>query len=199
MSDERRTANDELAAFIAERARAESEHARSESEHARSESEHGGDASPDGPAQHTRPYLLLRVGAHWFGLHAEAVREVVGLEAITRVPGQPAHIRGVALVHSRLVPVVSLELLLRSHAGTTLAEPDAAAARRRLIVVAEEERELALGADDARGVLYLAEARRGEGIAPGLLLGEITWDEQLVGVLDASTLLSAALPAGSAS
>lgn len=180
-------ANDELAALIAKRARAGD---RDTDEHARE-------------APSTRPFLLLRLGERWFGLRAEAVREVVARESITRIPGQPAHLRGVAMIHGRMVPVVALDILFRAH---DLPLPDTGDAhtdaRRRLVVLTDERTEIALLADDARGVVYLPAATRGrgdDGMACDPLrfvLGETVWKEHLVCVLDGDALLAAAVAAG---
>src|SRR5512139_1092582 len=37
----------------------------------------------------TTPAIVLRVGARWYGVDANLVREVVHRDAITRVPAQP--------------------------------------------------------------------------------------------------------------
>lgn len=180
-------ANDELAALIARRAG-------------------DGDAddlAPEAPS--TRPFLLLRLGARWFGLRAEAVREVVARETITRIPGQPAHLRGVAMIHGRMVPVVALDILFRAH-DLPLSDTgdEDTGARRRLVVLTDERAEIALLADDARGVVHLAAVTETPGDAgPArdrlrFVLGETAWDEHLVCVLDGDALLAAAVAAGPA-
>jgi chemotaxis signal transduction protein len=228
VSDGRRSANRELAALVASRA--------------------GATAGDDGHAEaaapgtgSTLPFLLLRLGSRWFGLRAESVREVVGHEVVNRVPGQPAHVRGVSMIHGRMVPVVALDVLLRAHVAafsdTSAAEAggdgggggdmprfrldvllrahvaafsDAGEAetgrdggdmpRSRLVVLAGDQLEIAILADDARGVMHLPAPLEApaDGGRLRFVLGEIPWNEHLVCVLDGAALLTAALAPGTA-
>lgn len=189
MTGERRSANEELAALVASRDGAT-------------------DPAVDVAADQTGsalPFLLLRLGSRWFGLRAESVREVVGHEVVNRVPGQPAHIRGVAMIHGRMVPVVALDVLLRAQL-TSFADTSEASGggadlpRSRLIVLAREQLEIAIVADDARGVVHLAASFESAVDAGRLrfVRGEIPWDQHLVCVLDGDALLAAALTPGMA-
>jgi chemotaxis signal transduction protein len=197
VSDGRRSANRELAALVASRA--------------------GATAGDDGHAEaaapgtgSTLPFLLLRLGSRWFGLRAESVREVVGHEVVNRVPGQPAHVRGVSMIHGRMVPVVALDVLLRAHVAA-FSDTSAAEAggdgggggdmpRFRLVVLADEHLEIAILADDARGVMHLPAPLEApaDGGRLRFVLGEIPWNEHLVCVLDGAALLTAALAPGTA-
>lgn len=186
-----RSANEELAALIAQRSQARDSGAEPSADQTRS----------------TLPFLLLRLGTRWFGLRAESVREVVGHEVITRIPGQPAHIRGLAMIHGRMVPVVALDVLLRAHA-VPLAETGMDGAgqggddvpRSRMVVLTDERLEIAILADDARGVVHLRAALDGQldGERLRFVQGEIPWNDHLVCVLDGSALLTAAVAAGQA-
>lgn len=184
MNKEVSSANDELAALIAERQRAPL---------------HDPEASFE--TEPTLPFLLMCLGERWFALRAESVREVVARETITRVPGQPAHVRGVALIHGRLVPVAALDILLGSSATTP---GDAAGSQaegspgRRLVVISHEDAEIALMADDARGVLYLPAAFEDHGGAERatFIAGEVRWEEHLVCVLEVPALMAAATQSG---
>jgi purine-binding chemotaxis protein CheW len=185
-----RSANQELAALVAQRSQASK-----------------GGAEPAADPRSTLPFLLLRLGARWFGLRAESVREVVGHEVITRIPGQPAHIRGLALIHGRMVPVVALDVLLRAHA-VPLAETDAGGAghhgddmpRSRMVVLTDERFEIAILADDARGVVHLGASLDAspDGERLRFVLGELPWQDHLVCVLDGGALLAAAFASGQA-
>lgn len=185
-----RSANEELAALIAQRGLVND----------------SGEPAAD-QTRSTLPFLLLRLGTRWFGLRAESVREVVGHEVITRIPGQPAHIRGLAMIHGRMVPVVALDVLLRAHA-VPLAEAGAGGAgpggddvpRSRMVVLMDERLEIALLADDARGVVHLRAALDvpPDGERLRFVLGEIPWNDQVVCVLDGSALLAAAVASGQA-
>lgn len=195
MTGGHRSANEELAALVASRASA-------------------ADAAPDGAADtsarqtgSTLPFLLLRLGSRWFGLRAESVREVVGHEIVSRVPGQPAHVCGVAMIHGRMVPVVTLDVLMRAHVAAFADGNEAGGAhdgddlpRSRLVVLAAEQLEIAILADDARGVVYLPAVIDAPVDAGRLrfVLGEIPWNQHLVCVLDGAALLAAALAPGPA-
>jgi chemotaxis signal transduction protein len=188
VTGEHRSANEELAALVASRDGA---------------TDPVTDAATDQTGS-TLPFLLLRLGSRWFGLRAESVREVVGHEVVNRVPGQPAHIRGVAMIHGRMVPVVALDVLLRAHltsfSDTSDADADGAdLPRSRLVVLASQQLEIAIVADDARGVVHLAAPP--EVVDAGRLrfvMGEVPWNQHLVCVLDGAALLAAALAPGMA-
>jgi chemotaxis signal transduction protein len=176
MSREGPTANDELASLVA----------RQGSRPDLAAAEPG--ESPD----LSWPCLLIRLGAHWFGLHAESVREVVVPEAITRVPAQPRHVLGVCLVHGRLVPTVTLGPLMPA-TDVALERPPG----RRLAVLTHEDTEIGLVADEAQGVVYLPAITEHHASAdrPRFILGEVRWHEHLVCLLDAQRLLVAAIGA----
>ena len=182
MSKETPSANDELAALVAER------------QHAL---RHGAEEDAT-DVEPTVPLLLMRLGERWFGLRAESVREVVGRERITRVPGQPAHIQGVALIHGRLVPVMTVDVLLGVAVGAGAGRGAADDAGRRLVVLAQDDAEIAIIADDARGVVYLPFAidkHAGAERAP-FIAGEVSWQDRLVCVLDGPALMTAATLSG---
>jgi purine-binding chemotaxis protein CheW len=61
--------------------------------------------------------VVCRVGAERFALPITAVREIIAAPELTRIPGVPASIRGVANVRGTLVTVVSGRFLLGA-AGT---------------------------------------------------------------------------------
>ncbi len=56
--------------------------------------------------------VVCRVGAERFALPITAVREIIAAPELTRIPGVPASIRGVANVRGTLVTVVSGRFLL---------------------------------------------------------------------------------------
>ncbi len=174
MSDSRTSANDELAAIVASR------------QHARipTDQDH-----PEG--ERTMPCLLMCMGERWCALHAESVREVIAVEAITPVPSQMPHILGVVLVHGRLVPVVDFCRLAQKPDMALLTSP-----ARRLVVVANDELEIGLVTDDAKGVIELPALSPAAQISDraDFILGELNWnDERLVAFLDEDRLLRAAL------
>lgn len=62
---------------------------------------------PDDPEQ-TRPVVCVRVGDDLFALPGESVREIRGGTETTPMPGAPAHIEGVTVVHRRVLGLMSL-------------------------------------------------------------------------------------------
>jgi chemotaxis signal transduction protein len=131
----------------------------------------------------TFPMILFRIGPRWLAVPAGSVREVVTLEAITRVPGVHERVTGLALLRGRLVPVVDLPALLGIASGG-----DAAITRPRLVVLQRDDHEGGVVADEARGVLELPAATTGS--ATGLVSGELRWNGQIVGVIDADAILA---------
>jgi twitching motility protein PilI len=124
----------------------------------------------------TERMIALRIGARWFAVAAERVREVVTLESISSVPGAIQWVLGVALVRGRLVPVVDVPRML----GVTRAG-ETAITRPRLVVLSSGEDEAAIVADETRGVLELPPATQQ---ASELVQGELRWNGNLVAVLD---------------
>ncbi len=55
-------------------------------------------------------YLTFHLGREEFGIHVLKVREIMGLQEITRVPQTPAAIRGVINLRGKVVPVVDLRV-----------------------------------------------------------------------------------------
>jgi chemotaxis signal transduction protein len=134
--------------------------------------------------------VAMRSGARWFGFPAHSVREIVTKELVTRVPALPAHVLGVALVHGRLVPVIDLPSLV----GQTGAGPPMEIAPR-LVVVHEGDVEVAVVADEARGVLALPReaAPQDRTEAREFVVGEARWDDTLVCLLDGPGFIAAAV------
>jgi purine-binding chemotaxis protein CheW len=59
-------------------------------------------------------YLAFHVDGVEYALEAVRVREIVPLPPVTRVPNAPAHVRGVANLRGRILPVVDLRVRLGS-------------------------------------------------------------------------------------
>jgi chemotaxis signal transduction protein len=58
------------------------------------------------------PIILLQLAGSAYALPARSVREIVRLPAVTRVPGLPAHVAGLANVRGRVLCVLDLRPLL---------------------------------------------------------------------------------------
>jgi purine-binding chemotaxis protein CheW len=61
--------------------------------------------------------MLVRLGGSSYALPVAAVREIVRLPPVTRVPGLPAFVAGLANVRGRVVAVLDLRPLLRLDAA----------------------------------------------------------------------------------
>ena len=55
-------------------------------------------------------YLTFHLGKEEFGIQVKYVREIMGVQDITPVPGTPAHLKGVINLRGKIVPVVDLRL-----------------------------------------------------------------------------------------
>ena len=132
--------------------------------------------------------LLLEVGHGVYGLESAAVREVATGASVTRLPGAPAHIRGVMNLRGQLVTVLDLVHLLtgepaRNSDGST-------------IVVRSGERLLGLVVGDVRDVqtVDVTDAVRGDTLplaqaARGLIRGLGRLEDAIVILLDVDELV----------
>jgi purine-binding chemotaxis protein CheW len=64
------------------------------------------------PVPETRAgkYLTFQLGKEEFGIQVRHVREIMGVQDITAVPGTPAHMKGVINLRGKIIPVVDLRL-----------------------------------------------------------------------------------------
>jgi purine-binding chemotaxis protein CheW len=139
--------------------------------------------------------LFLRVGRRWFGVRSESVREVSTKGYVTRVPTAPTYVLGVTLIRGRLVPVVALEGLLGA-----ITAGDTAQTLPRLVILRHDETEIAVVADETRGIIEhrLEDAADGKRSAdrPRYLGSEFTWEGRLVCMIDVPLLIAEATPQG---
>jgi chemotaxis signal transduction protein len=149
-------------------------------------------AQPDtgvAPVRETVSLVFLRSGGRWFALPAETVAEVATKGAVTRVPGTAKTLLGLTLVRGRLVPVISLPALVGfAPAG------EAAATLPRLVIVRAEDSEVALVADEIRGVIEHEggpEERPHAAERPPFLGEELTWQGKLACLIDVRGLVAA--------
>lgn len=136
--------------------------------------------------------LILRIGPRWLALPAGVTREVVLKGLVTRVPLAPPHLLGVAMIRSKVVPVISLEAALG-----TAAAADLVPTLPRLVVMETEEAELALCADEVREIAELAISSLVDNSTasqrPVWVSAELTWKDLLICVLDVPRLIAAFL------
>jgi purine-binding chemotaxis protein CheW len=83
--------------------------------------------------QRAGKYLTFRLGREEFGIQVRHVREIMGVQDITPVPGTPAHLKGVINLRGKIVPVVDLRV--------RFSFPDAPFTETTCIVVVEVEQE----------------------------------------------------------
>jgi purine-binding chemotaxis protein CheW len=55
-------------------------------------------------------YLTFRLGNEEFGIQVRHVREIMGVQDITAVPGTPVHLKGVINLRGKIIPVVDLRV-----------------------------------------------------------------------------------------
>jgi purine-binding chemotaxis protein CheW len=55
-------------------------------------------------------YLTFALGREKFAISVLQVREILGLQSITRLPQTPAHVKGVMNLRGKLIPVIDLRL-----------------------------------------------------------------------------------------
>ncbi len=119
-------------------------------------------------------YLTFRLGKEEFGIHVLRVKEIMGVQDITAVPGTPAHLKGVLNLRGKIIPVVDLRL--------KFAFPDAPFTQTTCIVVVQvvengEHALIGLIVDGVCEVLNLAGSEIedppdfGEGIDTPFVLG----------------------------
>jgi purine-binding chemotaxis protein CheW len=65
-----------------------------------------------GVEQKTDKYLTFRVGSDAFAVPFDRVREIMGVQEITPVPGSSVFMKGVINLRGKIVPVVDLRLKL---------------------------------------------------------------------------------------
>ncbi|HTB15904.1 MAG TPA: chemotaxis protein CheW [Bryobacteraceae bacterium] len=55
-------------------------------------------------------YLVFHLGEEEFGIQVQKVREIMGVQDITRVPQTPEHVKGVINLRGKVIPVIDLRL-----------------------------------------------------------------------------------------
>lgn len=141
------------------------------------------------------PLLIARIGSRWVALPVKMVQEVVLKDFVTRVPRMPEHVLGAAVIRSRVVPVLSISGLLSANDAVDLVPT-----LPRLIVLETPEGEIAIVADEVRGIaefettaLHDGGGQSRGGPRPAWVTAELTWHERLLCILDVPGLCAAAL------
>lgn len=101
--------------------------------------------------QDTDEYLTFRLGEEDYGIDILRVQEIRGYEAVTRVPNQPIHVKGVLNLRGSIVPIFDL----RERLGMPVREYDKETV---VIVIATKdfigERSLGIIVDEVSDVLH---------------------------------------------
>jgi purine-binding chemotaxis protein CheW len=74
-------------------------------------------------------YLTFLIGKEEFGVGVMKVREIMGMQDITAVPGTPAYLKGVMNLRGKIIPVIDLRV--------KLGLPAAAYTKRTCIIVVQ--------------------------------------------------------------
>lgn len=90
-------------------------------------------------------WVAFRLQGETYALPVSHVREIVRVDAVTRVPGGPREIRGVTNVRGRVIPVVDLRVRLGL-------EPDDLSPGSRVLVAEARGRPIGLLVDGVRAV-----------------------------------------------
>ncbi len=73
-------------------------------------------------ADHTqalaREFLTFTLGNEEYGIDILCVQEIRGYDGVTRLPGAPAHIKGVVNIRGTIVPVVDLRIRFQLGSAT---------------------------------------------------------------------------------
>jgi len=146
-------------------------------------------AAPAAEGGATLTVAAFDVGEGCYAIGVDAVREVLKLPWISRLPRTPEFLLGVVNVRGRVLPVVDLRLVL-AHG------PKPSDRETRLLAVRHGADELCLRVDRVHGLRELAtEAIQpapalASGVPRELLVGQIEVDGRLLAVLDVPALLA---------
>lgn len=139
------------------------------------------DGAPGGEA------VVVRLGSGRFAAELSAVAEVGRVPAVTRIPGGPGWLAGIANWRGRLLPVLDLRSLLG-------AEATPLEAGARLVVLTADGMSVGVLVDSVEGTSELGDvleefppalADRGS----GLLAGQVPAADGPIAVLDARAIL----------
>ena len=99
-----------------------------------------------------RQLVIFRLGTDAYGFDIDAVREIIRVQEITRVPNTPENIEGVINLRGRICPVMDL----RKRLGVP---PSAATSDSRIVVVEIAGEDVGMMVDAVTEVLRVPEDR----------------------------------------
>jgi purine-binding chemotaxis protein CheW len=129
--------------------------------------------------------LIIELHGGLYGVDADAVREIVGFPAATRLPGAPPHVRGVVNLRGQLLTVVDIGHRLTGTPATVGSEGS-------IVVITSNDRVLGLLVEDVHDVqevLVAAADREMLAHADGLLTGVGRLGDEVVLVVDIPELV----------
>lgn len=138
---------------------------------------------------------VMKVGGEQYAISTVAVREVVPVQRITRVPGTAPSLVGVTNVRGRVVPVVDLR--------RRLGFPPAALGKlSRMVLVEHGGEEAGLLVDEMEGVISLPDSTQFEvplsgGAPDDMVQGLVRHGEAILMALDLSPVLRLVADRGS--
>ncbi len=122
------------------------------------------------------------LGGSLFAVEVTSAREVAVFDSITRVPGAPAFLLGLANLRGAVMPIVDIRALLElppHRAGTVI----------KALVLEHGPLRAAIAIEAALGLEPFGEVNAPDG--PGLVLGTLRRGDEMVALLDASRILTA--------
>jgi len=139
-------------------------------------------------------YLTFAIGGEQYAVGVTHVREIVGYDAPTRVPGTPPWIRGVVNLRGLVVPVVDL--------AVKFGRPESEVTRRTCVVIVElplngERATMGVMADAVSQVVELTPAdiqpppSFGMSVRIEYLLGLVTTEKTFALLVDIERVLAA--------
>jgi purine-binding chemotaxis protein CheW len=142
------------------------------------------DSTGTAPDEGGTRLLIVDLRGELFALDSIAVREIVGMPAATRLPGAPAHVRGVVNLRGQLLTVVDL--------GQRLTRTAMNSGEGSIVVVTAGEQALGVLVDDVHDVqdIPIVGAERDVlARADGLLTGVGRLGDEVVLVVDIPELI----------
>ena len=140
--------------------------------------------------------VVVRLGASRFAVALASVAEVGRVPAITRVPGMPGWVSGVANWRGRVLPILDLRALLGASGGPL-------GGSARLLVLAADGVSVGMLVEAVEGTAAVNEGAEPfpaalTGVAAELLAGQLPHADGPVAVLDVAAVLRMrdALPRG---
>lgn len=131
------------------------------------------------PSPERNPALIVTVGRRAYAIGLQHVAETMRPLAIEAIAGMPEFVRGVSVIRGTPMPVVDLQVLLKTG--------EHSAAYGRFVTVKVGERRVALAVDGVVGVRHLDPAQMGE--LPPLLQDIDANLVEAIGTCDAQFLM----------